>query len=336
MPDPAPPSPLSPSSTLITKGAQLNSAYLQPGFTLVNDGYNLFTSTCTFIVKQDAIFTDQPFVRGDAHPVERYDFLKLHHFDVSFEAGNNAKVTAQYVGIPSWCNGISKPQMKATNGLSSEAITTHPNFCPSGVIPAYLGGAIAGKPPYTQSDLGPLVTLPPSQWFQDLGFDKVPFIQTKGKSYLGKNGSCFERENGGRFLGFVNPVMQTAGEYGKTFSQDLYGKTHYLAPTTAFAGSVYLENQSDVQKILNRVGVASTTRTWAGKLFSETVGIIPDYVTGTGDGGKFENPNNGYCQLLLSQVNVEDFGTLYKVNYEVRYSADGWNPSVYGDATVYT
>ena len=330
------PTPIDPSPTLNTKGVSLYSKELQPGWTLVNDGYDLYTSTVTFIVRQDMVFATSPsfpLSRGDEHPVERFNFLKLHHFNVNYDSANIARITAEYVGISPSRNGISKPQMKATNGLTSESITSHPNFCPNGFIPAYLGGAIAGKPPYTQSDLGPLVTLPPSEWTQQLGFDKVPFIQTKGKSYIGQNGACFERPNGGRFLGFVNPVMT----YGsKTFSQDLYGKTHYLAPTTAFAGSVYLENQSDVQKILNRVGVASTTRTWAGKLFSETVGIIPDYVTGTGDGGKFENPNNGYCQLLLSQANVEDFGTLYKVNYEVRYSADGWNPCVYGDATVYT
>jgi hypothetical protein len=33
--------------------------------------------------------------------------------------------------------------------------------------------------------------------------------------------------------------------------------------------------------------------------------------------------------FLLSQVNVEDFGIIYKVNYEIRYSKEGWSDKVY-------
>jgi hypothetical protein len=37
-------------------------------------------------------------------------------------------------------------------------------------------------------------------------------------------------------------------------------------------------------------------------------------------------------QLLLSQVSVEDFGSLYKVNYEIRFNRDGYNASTYAPA----
>ena len=43
------------------------------------------------------------------------------------------------------------------------------------------------------------------------------------------------------------------------------------------------------------------------------------FVTGTGSRN----------QLLLAQVNVEDFGLLYKVNYEIRYNRDGYVAAVY-------
>jgi hypothetical protein len=36
--------------------------------------------------------------------------------------------------------------------------------------------------------------------------------------------------------------------------------------------------------------------------------------------------------LLLSQVNVEDFGSLYKVNYEIRFNRDGYIKTVYAQA----
>jgi hypothetical protein len=32
---------------------------------------------------------------------------------------------------------------------------------------------------------------------------------------------------------------------------------------------------------------------------------------------------------LLSQANVEEFGLIYKVNYEIRFSKEGWPPDVY-------
>lgn len=39
--------------------------------------------------------------------------------------------------------------------------------------------------------------------------------------------------------------------------------------------------------------------------------------------GTFGNKN------LLSQINVEEYGLLYKVMYEIRYSNEGWPPNVY-------
>jgi hypothetical protein len=32
---------------------------------------------------------------------------------------------------------------------------------------------------------------------------------------------------------------------------------------------------------------------------------------------------------LLSQVNVEEFGSLYKILYEIRYAKAGWERDVY-------
>ena len=41
---------------------------------------------------------------------------------------------------------------------------------------------------------------------------------------------------------------------------------------------------------------------------------------------------SGKNQLLLAQVNTEDFGSLFKVNYEIRYNREGYNASVYAPA----
>jgi hypothetical protein len=31
-------------------------------------------------------------------------------------------------------------------------------------------------------------------------------------------------------------------------------------------------------------------------------------------------------------VNIESFGDLYKVTYEIKFSIPGWHPAVYGEA----
>jgi hypothetical protein len=38
---------------------------------------------------------------------------------------------------------------------------------------------------------------------------------------------------------------------------------------------------------------------------------------------------SGKNQLLLAQVSFEDFGLLYKVQYELRFNRDGYVASVY-------
>jgi hypothetical protein len=38
---------------------------------------------------------------------------------------------------------------------------------------------------------------------------------------------------------------------------------------------------------------------------------------------------SGKNQLLLAQVNAEDFGSLYKLQYEIRYNREGYPEEVY-------
>ena len=42
--------------------------------------------------------------------------------------------------------------------------------------------------------------------------------------------------------------------------------------------------------------------------------------------------NGSLHQLLLSQISFEDFGTLYKIQYELRFNREGYNASVYAPA----
>jgi len=271
---------------IVKQGEDLELPELQPGWTVSNDGFGLVTSTTRY--KADYTFdVDALTNRGTAHPDATYSFLKAHKYSISWDILDIATVTVDYVGIDPDSNEgeFTQPNTSAANGLTAEHITTHPNFfsAQTGFI-----GALAGPAPYTQdtpNNLAPNVNGQPA--------------------FIGLNGACFEKANGGRFIGFVDPSWP-----------QYYGKTQYLAPTTTYSGVIYVGDQTYVIDILGYLGKSTSTTAWG------TWELLPDWApVGTVDE---VGPKN-----LLSQVNVEEYGSLYKVMYEIRYNANGWDSNVY-------
>ena len=263
------------------------------------DGFGLVTSTSTF--KGDWSASTGGFSRGSAHPDAAYSYLKAHKHAISFDNLRYGTAKVDYVGIDPAVNGGVRTlaNTSVANGLTAENITTHPNFFEAAA--GYTVGPLAGLPSdfgglYDDSTLGPPVTV---------------ISETTGKPVVvpsseGYNGACFETGMGGRFIGFVDPDIKY-----------LYGKTQYLAPTTTYSGVIYTTSVSDVQALYLLLNSATATNAWG--VFT----LIPTWgPTGTGDWG---NKN------LLSQVNVEEYGSLFKVIYEIRYSKEGWPPDVYAN-----
>ncbi len=271
---------------IIETGNALTTPLIQAGWTVTGDGFGLMTSTTKFRCDHTASLTT--FVaRGNPHPDPAYTFLKIHKYSISWDTLGLATVTIDYVGLdPSINSGnFSNPNTSGANGLTAENISTHPNFfvAQSGYL-----GAIAGTAPYTQDspdNLAPTVNGRPA--------------------YLGLNGSCFEKENGGRFIGFVDPSYK-----------QFYGKTQYLATTTTFTGTIYVKTEAYVSDILGYLNTATAIHAWGSWV------LLPSWATiGTASGVGNKN--------LLSQVNVESYGTLFKVTYEIRFSDRGWDVDVY-------
>jgi hypothetical protein len=69
----------------------------------------------------------------------------------------------------------------------------------------------------------------------------------------------------------------------------------------------------------DRVGKTSGTNQF------NSIALVPAYI-----GTTFVNGSKH--QLLLAQVSFEDYGSLYKVSYEVRYNREGYVASVYAPA----
>jgi hypothetical protein len=276
---------------IVNTGDTLVAPILQSGWTVVSDGFGLNTSVSVF--KGDTTTDVDAFlVKGTAHPDAAYSYLKLDKWRISWDALNMCTITVDYVGIDTAINaGVrTNPNTSSANGLTSEPLTSHPNFF---VADPLFAGVIAGAGPYDADTLGPLVqskTTPKGE----------PTL-----SFTGDNGACFESEDGGRFIGFVDPIYPS-----------FYGKTNYLATTTSYSGVMYSTQLADVQALLALLNTASATNSWG------VFDLLPAWAPiGT-------VINIGHVNLL-SQVNVEQFGSLYKINYEIRYSKTGWDDYVY-------
>lgn len=288
---------------IVITGDPLTTAMLQPGWTVVADGFGLNTSTTVY--KVDFTFDIDAFVvKGSPHPDPTYSYLKLDKWKISWDSLDIGTLTVDYVGIDTAINsGVrTNPNTSSANGLTTENLTTHPNFFVADAL--FTTGPIAGVA-YSQSDLGPLVEIKnPADYITQVILGKTVIISKK-QSYVGNNGACFESEDGGRFIGFVDPAHP-----------NFFGKTNYLTKTTTYSGTMYSTVLGDVQALLALLNSATATNSWG--IFV----LLPAWAPiGVGSGGGNVN--------LLSQVNVEEFGSLYKIMYEVRYSKVGWHSSVY-------
>lgn len=282
---------------IISTGDVLNSKVLQPGFVFQSDGFGLVTGSAVF--KVDWTTTIPMTMRGEEFPLATYSYMKAHKSSQSYDNLEYKTIKVDYVGIdPTVHSGAwTNANTSAANGLTAENITTHPNFFTAAT--GFGGMPLAGLPTdfggaYDDSTLGPPVTV--------LNVDtKKPVVVPSSEGY---NGACFETGEGGRFIGFVDPDYP-----------ELYGKTQYLATTTTYSGVIYVNNHQSARILLDDLNVAVSGSSWG------PFKLLPDWADiGVGD---FGNKN------LLSQVNVEEYGTLYKVMYEIRYSKQGWPPNVY-------
>lgn len=276
-------------------GNPLTETKLTFGWKVSDDGFGLRTCQAVYNLDNEQ---GMDYIRGEAFPVTGYDYLKLHRQTSVFGKGGIQVQTCDYVGIDPEVNGgeFTNPQVGSSNGLTSENLTSHPNFFS---VADGFDVPIAGSPPYSPAPIGPVVS------HMDGGAKKPR------QSFIGENGACFETPDGGRFIGFMDPEVPS-----------LFGKTNYLSATTTFSGQVYvLKTSAKIAAFKTCLGKTSRTRNFEGQLMD----IIPAYL-----GTTFQGPI--YDQLLLSQVNFEDYAELVKVSFEIRFSKEGWDSKVYSHA----
>lgn len=264
----------------ISNGDNLTTALLQPGWTIQNDGYGLLSVKARWAVDKASIGTATDIGLGAQFSGISPEVLKCTVSTATYQKNDLVYVDQEYVGLAS--GDTSRPNITGSSGLTSEHITTHPDFFDT---------AIAGPPPYPASTI----------------------TQSNGASlYYGNNGAHFQDPAGGKFVGFLDPDFP-----------DFYGKTHYLAPTTSFSGHIFTTSPTVLNNMRDGIGKVSGSNVFDG------VTLLPAIMGTTW-------VNGGKKQLLLSQVNVEQYalnasGVAYmvKISYEIRFNRDGYSEDVY-------
>jgi hypothetical protein len=281
---------------IIKKGNALTTKLLQPGGTYQTDGYGLLTGKATFLVDSAAAST--AVVGGQVHP--SYSDMFVHKFTLTKGALGLDTIEAEYVGIDSAVKPQTRPNVTASLGLTSEHITTHPNFF----------GPITG---YTKAIAGTGTTFSQS---------------TINKDYKvgGEFGAHFKGTdtNAGGFVGFLDSSSAPKQFY--------YGKSNYLAPTTSFSGSVYSDSPYLVTQLKGAVGKTSKINTFAGvKLIPDHMGTVWEAATKNGTLDTLM-----LSQVSFEDYCVTPLGTpmIYKANYEIKFNREGFPKEVYQGSAV--
>jgi hypothetical protein len=273
---------------IVKQGNALTTPVQQPGAKISDDGYGLLTATVIWKADESAAL-GSVVNRGSTCPINAN--CNAHRYSITYDALGIATLTVDYVGIDGGASSTD-PQITGSQGLTSDNITTHPNF-----FELYSAGGFTGTP-IAGVGTGSLAT--------------PAYTAVTGPNgsteYQGNNGATFEAVTGRKFLGFK-----------KSEFKDFYGKTNYLAPQCSLSGVFYTSSATLVNNLRNAVGKTSGTGTFASKE------LVPTYM-----GTSFTI--SGKNQLLLAQVSFEDFGLLYKVQYELRFNREGYVAAVYAAA----
>lgn len=276
---------------IVKQGNALTTKFVQPGSTYETDGYGLLTARAFYQVDQSVGGT--AIVGGQVHP--QYSDLFVHKFTLKRNSLDIDELTVDYVGINSAIGTTTRPNVTASHGLTSEHITTHPNFF----------GPATG---FTTAIAGNGTTFTTSTINADYKVGGDFGAHFKGTA-----------TNAGGFVGFLD--SSTASK------QYFYGKNQYLAPTTSFAGCIYTNSAGVVTSLRDAVGKTSQANSFSGTK------LLPDHIgtTWTATVKGTVRHTLMLSQVSFEDYCVQVSGTpkIFKINYELRFNREGYPAEVY-------
>jgi hypothetical protein len=139
-----------------------------------------------------------------------------------------------------------------------------------------------------------------------------------GNASTPKNGAVFNDD--GSFKRFANSTPPL---------DQFYGVTSYLACGFGITGHFYTSDFGILSAMKESLGTTSSTGNFGGPNLLGDFGGLSTGQPGWTGYGNWITPRED-DQLLLSGVQAEYFGKLIKISYDIMYSQDGWNGSIYG------
>jgi hypothetical protein len=276
---------------LVSLGNPLTSKFLQPGATYEHNGYGLLSSKSTYIL--DDTVGGTAITPGQVHPL--VSELRVHKYVVTRNDLRMDQVDVEYLGIGTPFGGRTRPNVTASHGLTSEHITTHPNFF--GPVSPFTNAIAGNGTTFTASGI------------------------VVGEWVGGDFGAHFKGNatNAGGFVGFKDSSTPSKQYY--------YGKNQYLSPTSSFSGHIYTTSVADVTALRDAVGKTSKTNQFA------SIKLIPDHMGVTWEASVKGATRDTLLlsQVSFEDFCLTPTGTplLFKVNYEIRYNREGYPAEVY-------
>lgn len=275
----------------------IESVYASPGWGIRNDGFGLLESTIMIRTSQDNRGSLPQ--KGDKHP--RDERLFLYRKEVTKVVAGMIEARLEFAGIEQ--TDRTETRLSISSSSSTDPIETHPNFTTKigGKPSAPLNGAVF---------LDPATNLPTTA--DSVGvfseFSSLAETNTTGDP-AGEAEETEIRQN--KFAGvksFYNPGISLKGEF---FCKDL-----------SIAGSV-----------LESIGKTSVSGSWNGVELIPAWGMQAISPALSASGYEFYNGQVLQRNLLLNSAGIEQFGTIYKVSFEITMSGGrGWLEEIYPSA----
>lgn len=142
--------------------------------------------------------------------------------------------------------------------------------------------------------------------------------QIGGNASSPKNGAVFNDD--GSFKRFADPTPPL---------DQFYGVTSYLACGFGITGTFYTSDFNILVALKESLGTTSSTGNFGGPNLLGDFGGLSTGQPGWTGYGNWITPRED-DQLLLAGVQAEYFGKLIKISYDIMYSQDGWNGTIYG------
>jgi hypothetical protein len=277
-----------------TFGSDIDTYFLQPGWSIKNDGFGLLESSVVFRGDQNSAGSVP--LKGEKHI--RDERLFCYRVETTKVQGGFLEAKADYCGIED--GNMTEIKLSISASSSTDPIETHPNF----------EKKIGGKP--------------------SKPLNGAIFIDPATNSPTSDDGKGIFSE----FSTYADFEYPPSSGLGKMKEKNRFaGVKNFYNPGVAMKGEFFTKDLATADKVIGSVGKSSASGNFGGIDLipawakAAVVSALKPYTVEL-VGGKLLQRN-----FLLSSASVEAYGVVYKINYDlVMGGALGWIEEIYPDA----